>query len=296
VRTLVTLLLLVGLSGCRYGAPPGLPYADGPVHVAPDGSRERLVSDRTYRRTGGITGLTPYRGGHLVADGRTFEGSVGLTSVVAGRRTALGPCATGEGALSPDGAHVAWLTTGCPEADLQAETVLHVDPTRRSGDGWTRNLGPSYLYLVVGFLGDAVVLSGLSGPVLVVPEAGPVRRLPAIKRAVDVHGALVAGRHGVLDTASGRVLWYDRRRELGSFSPDGRLLVTDRGLVDARSGALRAALPSRLAQVAWEDERHLVAVVSRGRWSALLRIGLDGRAELLGAPQRRAPWVLETQP
>ncbi|QIG41815.1 hypothetical protein G5V58_02610 [Nocardioides anomalus] len=298
VVALGVLLLLGSVSGCRYGAPPGLPYAEGPVHVVPDGNRSRLVDDRTYRRDGGITGVAPYRGGHLVADGRTFEGTVGLASVVDGRRTALGPCATGVGALSPDRRLVAWVTTGCPEADLRAESVVHIDPTGTGGGGWTRNLGPSYLFYAVGFLGDDVVLTGLAGPVVVVPESGPVRTLPRLRHAVDVHGSLVAGRHGVLDATTGLVLWSDPRAEVTSFSPDGRLVVTDGALRAARTGALVASLPRGLTQVAWEDARHLVAVAARGRWSALLRIGLDGRGALLAAPVRRSPawWVLEAQP
>jgi len=297
VRTLASLVLLLALTGCQWGAPPRIPYVDGTTYVEPDGHREELAGQGKL----GVTGITPYHDGHLVADGRVFEGTVGLASLVDGERTQLGPCATGAGVLSGDRGQVAWLTMGCPESGQLGPTVVHVDATVGEG-GWTRSLGRQYLFFPVGFLGDAVVITGWREPVWVVPEDGPITEVPHLRHAVDVHRTLVAGSQGVVDTASGALLWHDPHAELGSFSPDGRLLFGDQQgqnvLFNARTGEVVATLPRRLYPTAWEDDRHLLAVVyARGR-EAMMRIGVDGRAELIGPVRDARPYgyTFETQP
>jgi hypothetical protein len=300
VRTLLAVSLLLALCGCQWGPPPQIPYVDGTTYVEPDGRREELVGQGPV----GTSAITPYREGFLVADTRWFEGSVGLAYVRGRERTDLGPCSTSGGRPSPDRRQVAWLTTGCPEANLSAATVLHVADVEGSG-GWTRELERPFMLFAVGFLGEAVVLTGWQGPVWVVPRSGPVAVVPHLRQAVDVHGTLVAGRSSVVDTATGRLLWHAPDTELISYSPDGRLLVGFRSreavVLDARTGAVRATLPRRLDRLTWEDDTHLLAVTwGRGR-EAMVRVGLDGRAELVGPVQRVPPkrpyrYVFETQP
>jgi len=300
VRTLVAVVLLLALTGCRLGAPPRIPYADGTTYVEPGGERTPIHGQDKI----GISEVMAYADGLLVADTRWFEGSVGLAYVHGRQRTQLGPCSTNGGRSSPDRSQVAWLTTGCPEASLVAETVLHVADTDGSG-GWTRELDQHSLLNTVGFVGDAVVVSGYRDPVRLVPETGPVAVVPHLRHAVATHGTLVAGERGVVDLASGRLLWWAPRTYLRSFSPDGRLIVAfqrgDNVLLDARTGALHATLPRRLDRLTWEDSRHLLAVTwGRGR-EAMVRIGVDGRTALV-APVRPVPprqpyrYVLETQP
>jgi len=297
VRTLTTLALLLALTGCQWGPPPRIPYVDGTTYVEPDGDRHELPGQARL----GVTGITPYHGGHLVADTRIFEGTVGLAALVDGERTGLGPCATGAGVLSADRDRVAWTTMGCPESNQLGATVVHVDATR-GGGGWTRTLDRQYTFFAIGFLDEAVVISGWLGPVRVVPPSGPITVVPHLRTAVDVHGTLVAGRSTVVDTATGAALWHGPRTQLSSFSPDGRLLVGTRGrdsvLVSARTGALRSTLPRHLEGLTWEDELHLVGVVRRGGMEALVRIGLDGRAELAGpvVPEDWSRYTFETQP
>jgi hypothetical protein len=200
-----------------------------------------------------------------------------------------------------DRTQVAWLTLGCPESGLVAPTVLHVD-ARDGSRGWTRELDRHSLLFVTGFVGDAVVVSGWLDPPRIVRETGPIAVIAQLRHAVDTHGTLVAGRDTVVDTATGALLWRRPGTSLTAFSPDGRWLVGGRGgatvLLDARTGALRATLPGRLSSLAWEDDRHLLAVSYRGGHEALVRIGLDGRAELLAEPRPSTSqtWVFESQP
>ena len=297
MRTLVAVLLLVALTGCQWGPPPRIPYVDGTTYVTPGGRSIPIEGQRKV----GVTAVLPYADGLLVADTRWFEGSVGLAFVHGEQRTELGPCSTSGGVPNADRSRVAWLTTGCPEASLVARTVIHVADTDGSG-GWTRELDQHSLQFVAGFVGDAVAVSGWRDPVRLVPEAGPLRVVPHVHRAVDTHGTLLAGQAAVVDTATGTLLWRTERTSLTSFSPDGRWLVGSRNgasvLLDARTGALRATLPSRLVSTVWEDRRHLLAVAGGGRHQVMMRIGLDGRAELIGpvVDDDGYRYVFETQP
>jgi hypothetical protein len=292
-----SLALMLALCGCQWGPPPRIPYVDGTTYVEPDGERTPIRGQARI----GVSAVLHHADGLLVADTRWFEGSVGLAYVHGGERTELGPCSTGGGRPSPDRRQVAWLTTGCPEASLVAKTVVHVADADGTG-GWSRELEQHSLVFVAGFVDDAVVVAGWRDPVRLVPETGPVTVVPHLRHAVDTHATLVAGRESVVDTATGTVLWQAPGTQLISFSPDGRLLVGTQHratvLLDARTGALLTTLPSGLQSVVWEDDRHLLAVAYGNEREALLRIGLDGRAELVG-PVREARghgYVFETQP
>ena len=297
MRTLASLTLLLTLAGCQWGPPPRIPYVDGTTYVEPDGRRTPLPGQEEL----GVTGITPYHDGHLVADGRVFEGAVGLASIIDGERTELGPCATGAGVLSRDREHVSWLTMGCPESNQLGPTVVHVGDTAGEA-GWSRSLGRQYQFFAVGFLGEAVVITGWREPVWVVPRSGPITSVPHLRHAVDVHGTLVAGDQGVVDTDTGELLWHESHTTLGSFSPDGRLLLGYRGresvLLAARTGRFMATLPRALDRIAWEDDRHLLAVAHGHDHEVLVRIGQDGRAELVGPVVDARPlgYTFETQP
>jgi hypothetical protein len=297
VRIVAALALLLALTGCRYGAPPRIPYVDGTTYVAPNGDHTHIRGQEEI----GVSAVLQYADGLLVADTRWFEGNVGLAYVHGTQRTELGPCSTSGGRPSLDRSRVAWLTTGCPESTLLATTVVHVADADGS-DGWTRELDQHSLVFVAGFVGESVVVAGWSDPVRLVPEAGPVTVVPHLRHAVDTHRTLVAGQQSVVDTATGRLLWWAPRTQLLSFSPNGRLLVgyQRRALVvlEARTGRVVAALPARLEGLAWEDDRHLLGVASGGGHQAMVRVGLDGRAELVGPVVEESAYryVFETQP
>ena len=100
--------------------------------------------------------------------------------------------------------------------------------------------------------------------------------------------------------------WQTCDHTLTTFSPAGtRVLGTDAYLdgfgqrsvafLDAADGTLLHEFPSKgqgptVLQTAWEDADHVLAVVyERGRWS-VVRLGVDGSAELaLGARRGLGP-------
>ncbi len=57
VRTLCCLVLLLGLSACRWGPPPRIPYVEGATYVDTDGTRTELPGAEEY----GVTAVAPYR-------------------------------------------------------------------------------------------------------------------------------------------------------------------------------------------------------------------------------------------
>ena len=295
------------LEGLPTGPPPRVAYADGDAVVHPDGRRERLVGQKRI----GVTALTRYRDGWLVADERFFEGTVGLAYVAGGDRTDLGPCASSGASLSGDGRRATWMTQGCPEAYVVAPTLVHVSPTTGTGEE-QREVDRIGITSAVGFLGDEVVVSGYDGVTAVGP-GGVVRRLPRLRYATDTSDrrGLVAGllpdgdaHAAVLDGRSGELLWDARRTYLDEISPSGVLVagyVRGRpAILETDSGRVIALAESGLDLLdwVWEDDRHLVGVASRGARQAMVRIDLRGNVTRIGPVVRAKGWrfVFETRP
>lgn len=103
-----------------------------------------------------------------------------------------------------------------------------------------------------------------------------------------------------------RPVWKTCDHQLGSFSPDGEHLSafpayvdgagsSELAVLDARTGAvvldLHTIKDAYVAQVVWEDETHLLAVVGQGSRAAILRIGLDGSREYAVPPTEGEPYV-----
>jgi hypothetical protein len=90
---------------------------------------------------------------------------------------------------------------------------VHVDATSGEG-GWTRSLGRQYLFFPVGFLGDAVVITGWQEPVWVVPEDGPITQVPHLRG----HNVLLEARTGRVVASLPRrlypITWEDERHLL----------------------------------------------------------------------------------
>lgn len=97
--------------------------------------------------------------------------------------------------------------------------------------------------------------------------------------------------------------WRTCRNQLGSFSPDGSRILARNAIgdglgdtmldvLDARSGEpvvrYEVAAGGAITQVRWEDDAHVLAVVFDGRRWAILRVGLDGRAEVAVPPVKVA--------
>jgi hypothetical protein len=157
-----------------------------------------------------------------------------------------------------------------------------------------------------------------------VSSDGSRRQLPRIKlgRAVSRSGS-VAGITVLRDDtstcsevqdAAGNRLWRTCEHTLSAFSPDGRHLlaapayldgagVRDLAVLDATTGrtVLGVQLTDRslAGHWAWEDDQHvLVTVLEAGQW-AVVRLGLDGSAEVavpaVPGPEERPPFVLATR-
>ncbi|MEN8672439.1 hypothetical protein [Nocardioides sp.] len=277
------------------GRDPKVGYVDGGTFVAPGGRRNALP-DRY-----GISSVTSFDGGFLVADTRFFEGTSGLVRVTARGREDLGPCTSGAGAVSGDRELVAWATFACPESGEPAPLVIHRYSSRGLQSQRVASQ-PGHLTQVVGFIGhDVVYQSTFTGGVFVtdlVHPPAPVAGLRTVS-GIDETGDRLAGalpRRGpvgaVVDRESGRTRWTVRGVYLGDFSPHGSLVLGQRRawlVLDARTGAERGRIFEAFdaGAVVWEDDRHLLAVVREGGMQAIVRTDLRGRTTLASDLVRR---------
>ncbi|MEI5671991.1 MULTISPECIES: hypothetical protein [unclassified Nocardioides] len=281
----------VRLGDVPLGDPPGVAWLDGSDYVAADGTRTALPLDQ-------VTRATPYDGGFLV----TSFGDRRITLLDGRLREVSRRCYAGGGfAVSDDGLRTAYTTSGCDRSD----PVLHVGPT--GGDGGERtaplpmvDAGP------VGFLGDGVVVNSLNeGPPAIVTPGDSPTRLDVLGTAVDVDErlGLVAGRlageptpeqatstGAVVDARTGSVRWTAPGWGPLAFSPDGSMVLAGRSGDPLVLAAFDSAAGDRLHeltmpagvqvwQVGWEDDEHLLVVVSQGRTETILRTTLDGTLE-----------------
>ncbi|MGH3348327.1 MAG: hypothetical protein ACRDO4_15215, partial [Nocardioides sp.] len=102
------------------GAPPSIGYVVDGEWRGPDGRRVDLP-DRH-----GISAVTPYAGGFLVADTRYFEGSLGL-SRIDGEGRKLGSWASSGSPAASDDGRVAWTSLVPLESGLAGSSQVHVD-------------------------------------------------------------------------------------------------------------------------------------------------------------------------
>lgn len=280
----------IDLASLPEGPPPGIPHVDGAEYVAADGSRHPIPTKR------GVQDVVPWRDGFLVADTVYFEGTIGLSYVVDGRRVEEWPgedrCSTGDPALGPEG-QVAWAFTMCPETGVeQPPSTVH----RADADGRNeRTQAVDPFSPVIGFLGDEVIYEqGSVRGTWITDFANPPHRTPG--PVTDVHPTtgrlLVSDADGwrVLET-DGSTVWdqpnaHGPNAEAESFSPEGsRVLVRAGGreyvVLDAADGTTVAALTvPRWSRVIWEDEDHLLFSSRQRGQQAVVRTSLDRELEL----------------
>jgi hypothetical protein len=210
-------------------------------------------------------------------------------------------------ARTPDGAAVAWLardrTTTVLGADGTSLSLPMVEEAGEVGAVLGRGSCPATnadsrctAYLNAEQAAEVFVASSdgvaapLGGTLIRVSDVAPDERLLGLVSVDDLGScsAVVGDEPGPL--------WETCDHTLTQFSPDGaRILGTDAYLdgfgqrsvvfLDAADGTVLHQFLSRgrgatVIQTAWEDAEHVLAVVyERGRWS-IVRLGVDGSAEL----------------
>ena len=265
---------------------------------------------------------TPVPDGGLAAFAPMGEGVVGISAdgerptavLLDGRGTPIRTAATRGYALavSPGGRIVGWLgTSGSPHV-IEAGGSRQFDmPAVRqgseiaaiSGTRTCRENPPDYGCSVWVNTADA------SGS-WVSTSHGIVEAVPSIKAVRDVSEAgHVMGLASLADDGSCSGIWKNYRRPvwqtcdytLTQFSPGSgwRVLGTDPYLdglgqrtlafIDADQGEVVTEFESprngpTIIQTAWEDDRHVLAVVVDGTQWSVLRLGDDGSMEYAVAP------------
>ncbi len=278
------------VDGLPVGPPPAIGYVIGRTYHSAGGRTVRLP-----RQLHGVSSIARFGDGYLVTSGIGFEGTVGVQRLDAdGAPVGPGANMTSAPVLGQGGSTLYWITFTPPEALPQVPTVLHIgDVASGATETITLRRAANTLPSVKGVLGDVIVTNRVPGTaVLVTSTAGSPRRLRALgyAAATSTRGALIAGRTGrsyrhgmVYDYRRSHVLWRARAVVPHSFSPSGRRLLasTRQGfaIVGSRTGRDIVALtdsdprPARwpFGDPVWEDERHLLAEVVRGRRAAIVR-------------------------
>ncbi|MFC4786953.1 hypothetical protein ACT8ZV_20935 [Nocardioides sp. MAHUQ-72] len=298
------------------GAGPRVAYAVGDTYVASDGSRLRVPVET------GISAITPYHGGFLVADDRAFEGTVGLHLLDGTGAEVDGWCSAGSPVVSGDLMQTAWLSLECDSSAGVTSATIHRGISSGMGEGEaTQTVDPAVdpgadpNVQLVGLSGEDVVYTSMFGDGAWVTDLQhPPRRVPGLVRASAVDattglvGGALSGRVGaVVDPSTGEVTMRVPGRLPVAFSPDGRYVATlgmtsaTRGLsiVDVTTGeqvAELADLSGDVRQVAWEDDTHLVASVRQGPRAALVRTDVTGRLELATPALGGRDFVLAARP
>ncbi|GAB3771307.1 hypothetical protein FB382_000418 [Nocardioides ginsengisegetis] len=294
----------IDLRDLARGPAPRISYVEGHDFIGTDGSRHALPI------AGGITAITPYHGGFLVADDHTVGASVGLHQYDGQGHEIASSCTTGSPVLSPDQLDAVWVRFPCSEATGSPSSVVVRGIASGMGDGETSQ-DTGLFARVVGLLGERVVLTVDSGDrgAFVTDLQRPPVRIPGLASAGgvspttgQVSGQVVGDTSTavVVDPDTGAVAWRAEHTVLQGFSPDGRHVL---GLVDHGSGFCCQAvydaatghpvtdvegilnrIGATSVPVTWEDDRHLLAGVFDGRRVVLVRIGLDGSLERAGTP------------
>lgn len=279
------------LAGLRVGRPPAIGYVVGHRYHAPDGHIVRVLPDH------GTTSIARLGDGFLATSDQYFEGTTAIYRLDRSGRVLASGTVSSPPVLSADGRTLHWLTFTPPETGLERPTRLHrADVTTGATSSVALHVAPAFLTSVVGVVdGTAVLTTGWGGRTgtWLAPASGAPRRVRALDGATAVapSARLVALRTGkdhhaleVVDLASRDPLWHAEGTYPVAFSPSGRRLLAFEGrrlvVLDARTGDLSRVLPRPSyrrgawlsEQLAWEDERHLLAGVDLPHRTAVVRI------------------------
>lgn len=229
--------------------PPRIPYVDGHVLRRPDGRTVQLP------RKWGVSGITAYAGGYLVSDDRTFEGTVGMQRLDADGRILDAWAGTGPPLVSRDG-RVAWVSLIVSETGKTGPTLLHAD-SLDGGAEVTQEVDPTRMPFLTGWFRGRLVYETWGGNSSFLTDlvSAPV----PVPRTESLGVPRPDGAYSARTTSEGVELLH----------ADGQLsqVFRDKGLTRSQFGGL-----------AWEDDRYLLATLTRGGRMCVVRIDtLGGR-------------------
>ena len=283
-----------------------LDYTAGHTYVAVGGDRLQMTPN--------AISAVPAQGGGLVVftlsntSGPMFaSGTVGQISVVVrGAPTKLLGCGSQGFATSADRTQSAyWLMKDCHPG---AGGTLHAGPLATMGEAAQPGIPTPKGFVVspVGFLGASVVANrfpttgtDVSARGVWLLGAGAPRLVPGLTWASGVteggpSGDLVAGNltgggSGVVDVATGRVLWKAPASwSVDGFSSDGRLVVARSSagdgnglrILDSSDGSTATDVPALpgtgVFGEAWGEDGSLLILVGVGHASAIVRYSPTG--------------------
>lgn len=241
---------------------PALAYVDGRTLRRPDGSTVELP--RRWR----VTSIEAYAGGFLVTDDRSFEGTVGMHRLDGDGRVLASWGSTGP-ALSDGEGRIAWVSLVPGEGGETGPTLVHVDSVDGGSERTVELDRDRVPFLVRWFRGEVVYRTWGQEASFATDGSTAPRPVP------------LAAELGV-PSPDGRQWARVTKDEVVLRQGDGQLLdvVRERGL--GRSA---------LATAVWEDGRHLLTTLTRGREMALARIDTRNGSVSLATDWQRASYA-----
>ena len=286
------------------GQSPGVAWLERTTLVTSSGERVDLA--RSYRQVAAfgdgyvVQGIADDETGERVVE--VLDGSGAVTQSFASIDSV---------AVSDDGTLVVFSDAegelSLLEAGATSPTSLDVQQGQQKLPVAVTGTAPcesqcSVYYAVSGPDGGVNVLSVGDGQL---ESAGPFQRLDAVapdgRRAGQVSSDTVEATACSAALEDGRQLWRTCDHSLGDFSPDGSHLIGTDAYLDGVGRSMVALLDAAtgepvvtydvdtragdlIADWTWEDEEHvLVTLHSDGAWQ-VVRVGLDGTAEVATEP------------
>ncbi len=283
--------------GLPTGDAAGVPYLEGGRLVTPSGP-VRLPEPYGM--------VTPYDGGYLAVLSSQHPGQVVVLNA-AMEVIHTYPDGGFSLAVSQDGSRVAYVVR-------ESKTKVRlVDAPTDGTDAvtWTIDVPRGESLEPVGFLDDdTVVYNSPAADVMGYARAGdkptPITGLLRVDDASEATGlvsGLVSygndgGCSGVMDPATGELLWKSCEVSKLRFSPDGRYVVADASyfdgagsptltVLDASTGGVVVTFSPEsgtrtvvgVSQAVWEDDSTVLAYLAEGNDQTMVRLGLNGSIE-----------------
>lgn len=290
----------------------GLPIGDAPRVAWVDGGTIHLPASGTVPVPGVLDGLTvsslALLGDHLVLGSRDDEGNAAVTVTTRGGDVVTQDQASGDPTLSADGTIAAYvrpdgtpvlLTGGDPVGQelprVPVETPLMVAvsgsaPCERTCTVWVNDGGRTATAWRVDSAGATRITT--TGRVNAVRGDRYIGILGLREDLFPIDGVFTGG--------ASEPDW--QAEALKAFSPDGLWVIrqfseglgaSELAVLDAETGEPQVQWQRTAAEGAtalgdpvWEDETHLVQLLTQGREVVIARFGLDGTFELTGVSQQ----------